>query len=113
MLPRLGYCLVIRTVCIVLNGEHNGKTLNDVLDIWGRTALGKNAERFFVKLLILKEAMDIYSADSFVFLIVFNGNAIIMWNDEEINIKKGDSIFISANFKAELKGKAEILHSHI
>ena len=57
--------------------------------------------------------MDIHSADSFVSLIVLNGNAIIMWNDEEINIKKGDSIFIPANFKAEIKGNAEILYSHI
>lgn len=32
--------------------------------------------------------LELYSADSFVSLIVLNGNAIIKWNDEEINIKK-------------------------
>ena len=31
---------------IVLNGEHQGKTLNEVLEIWGKSALGKNAESF-------------------------------------------------------------------
>ena len=57
--------------------------------------------------------MDICAVDSFVSLIVLTGNAIIMWNDEEINIKKGDSIFIPANLKTKLKGNAEILYSHI
>ena len=31
---------------IVLNGEHKGKTLSEVLEIWGKTALGKRAEKF-------------------------------------------------------------------
>ena len=70
-------------------------------------------DKFFVKLLNLNEPMDICAVDSFVSLIVLTGNAIIMWNDEEINIKKGDSIFIPANLKTKLKGNAEILYSHI
>lgn len=70
-------------------------------------------DKFSAKLLNLNEHMDIYSSDSFISLIVLNGIAIIMWNDEEINIKKGDSIFIPANLKAEIKGDAEILYSHI
>lgn len=70
-------------------------------------------DKFSVKLLNLNERMDIYSSDSFVSLIVLDGNAIIKWNDGEINAKKGDSIFIPANFKAEIKGDAEILYSHI
>lgn len=70
-------------------------------------------DKFSAKLLNLNEPMDICAIDSFVSLIVLTGNAIIMWNDEEINIKKGDSIFIPANLKTELKGNAEILYSHI
>jgi mannose-6-phosphate isomerase len=31
---------------IVLNGEHKGKTINEVLEIWSKSALGKNAEKF-------------------------------------------------------------------
>ncbi|MDD6478719.1 MAG: class I mannose-6-phosphate isomerase [Oscillospiraceae bacterium] len=30
----------------VINGEHKGKTITEVLDIWGKSALGKNAEKF-------------------------------------------------------------------
>ncbi len=70
-------------------------------------------DKFSAKLLNLNEPMDICAVDSFVSLIVLTGNAIIMWNDEEINIKKGDSIFIPANLKTELKGNAEILYSYI
>ena len=70
-------------------------------------------DKFSAKLLNLRESMDIYSTDSFVSLIVLRGNAIIEWNDGEINAKKGDSIFIPANLKTELKGNAEILYSHI
>jgi len=70
-------------------------------------------DKFSAKLLNLNERMDIYSSDSFISLIVLDGNAIIKWNDGEINAKKGDSIFVPANFKAELKGDAEILYSHI
>lgn len=70
-------------------------------------------DKFSAKLLNLNEPMDIYSSDSFISLIVLDGNAIIKWNDGEINANKGDSIFVPANFKAEIKGKAEILYSHI
>ena len=70
-------------------------------------------DKFSAKLLNLRESMDIYSTDSFVSLIVLRGNAIIEWNDGEINAKKGDSIFIPANLKTELKGNAEILYSYI
>ena len=70
-------------------------------------------DKFSAKLLNLNERMDIYSSDSFISLIVLDGNAIIKWNDGEINAKKGDSIFIPANLKTELKGNAEILYSQI
>ena len=44
----------------VLNGEFAGKTLTEVLEIWGKEALGKNAERFtyFPLLIKLIDAKD-------------------------------------------------------
>ena len=84
------------------------------------TVKGKNTikelavcDKFSAKLLKLNEYMDIYLADSFISLIVLDGNAIIKWNDEELNIKKGYSIFIPAGLKTELIGNAEILYSYI
>ena len=49
---------------IVLNGEHSGKTLSEVLDIWGKSALGKNAEKFsyfpiLIKLIDAKQKLSV------------------------------------------------------
>ncbi len=49
---------------IVLNGEHKGKTLNEVLDVWGKSALGKNAEKFsyfpiLIKLIDAKQKLSV------------------------------------------------------
>jgi len=33
---------------IAFNGEHKGKTTNEVLEIWGKSALGKNAEKILI-----------------------------------------------------------------
>lgn len=49
---------------IVLNGEHKGKTINEVLEIWGKSALGKNAEKFsyfpiLIKLIDAKQKLSV------------------------------------------------------
>lgn len=49
---------------IVLNGEHKGKTLNEVLDVWGKSSLGKNAEKFsyfpiLIKLIDAKQKLSV------------------------------------------------------
>ncbi len=49
---------------IVLNGEHKGKTLNEVLDIWGKTALGEKAQKFsyfpiLIKLIDAKQKLSV------------------------------------------------------
>ena len=49
---------------IVLNGEHKGKKLNEVLEIWGKSALGKRAEKFsyfpiLIKLIDAKQKLSV------------------------------------------------------
>ena len=49
---------------IVLNGEHKGKTINEVLEIWGKSALGERAEKFsyfpiLIKLIDAKQKLSI------------------------------------------------------
>ena len=49
---------------IILNGEHKGKTINEVLEIWGKSALGKNAEKFsyfpiLIKLIDAKQKLSV------------------------------------------------------
>ena len=68
-------------------------------------------DKFSAKLLTLNELIDIYSPYSFVSLIILDGNANIKWGTEEIEAKKGDSIFIPAGLEIKLCGNAEILYS--
>jgi mannose-6-phosphate isomerase len=49
---------------IVLNGEYSSKPLNEVLEIWGKSALGKNAEKFsyfpiLIKLIDAKQKLSV------------------------------------------------------
>lgn len=49
---------------VVLNGEHKGKTINEVLEIWGKAALGKNAKKFsyfpiLIKLIDAKQKLSV------------------------------------------------------
>ena len=82
------------------------------------TTDGKNSirelaacDKFTAKLLNIEEPMSISSTESFISLIVLNGNANIKWNDDVIKAKKGDSIFIPAGLEIKLYGKAELLYS--
>lgn len=82
------------------------------------TVDGKNSirelavcDKFTSKVITLNDAMNICLEDSFVSLLLLEGDITLKWNDGEIKAKKGDSIFIPANFKTEIIGKAEILYS--
>ena len=51
--------------------------------------------------------------DSFVSLLVLNGEISVKSQDGEIKASKGGSVFIPCGVKAEIKGKAELLYSYI
>ena len=70
-------------------------------------------EQFTAKLLDLNGSIDVYSSDSFISIIVLDGNMSIKWDSEEIKAQKGDSIFIPADFSVEICGKSQILYSCI
>lgn len=68
-------------------------------------------DKFTSKVIKLNDTMNICLEDSFISLLLLDGYITLKWNDGEIKAKKGDSIFIPANFKTEIIGKAEILYS--
>ena len=70
-------------------------------------------DKFFANLLELNTQIELYSPESFVSLIVLDGNVSIKWSDSEIIAKKGDSVFVPACLKAVLSGQAEILYSYV
>ena len=81
---------------------------------------GKNTVRrlaqcefFTANLLKLEENCPIKTNDSFVSLLILDGKACLTWENEKLNLSKGDSVFVPANFQTELNGKAEVLISYV
>lgn len=71
---------------IVLNGEHKGKTLNEVLEIWGESALGKNAEKFsnfpiLIKLIDAKQKLlvQVHPNDEYALVNEGEFGKTVMW----------------------------------
>ena len=84
------------------------------------TKLGNNTLRelascdlFKASVLELCDSIEICEKESFVSLVVLDGELTVKWEENEINAKKGDSIFVPANFKVNLIGKAQILCSKV
>ncbi len=57
--------------------------------------------------------LGLYDNDSFVSLLLLDGNITLSYAGGTMNLKKGDSVFIPATLKVKLTGKAQIIHSHI
>ena len=56
--------------------------------------------------------MSICEEDTFVSLVVIEGNASINYaNADGFNVNKGDSFFIPAGLDIEIKGDAQLLYS--
>lgn len=70
-------------------------------------------ELFGAGVISLKEKFSIKSNDSFTSLVVLDGNAKIKWKKDEMEVKKGDSVFIPAGFDIHIEGEAEILASYV
>ncbi len=70
-------------------------------------------EQFTANLLKLKGKMTVAEKDTFVSLVVIDGNLSVSWGENNIDAKKGDSIFVPANFEVELNGDAEVLYCFV
>ena len=70
----------------VLNGEYAGKTISEVLQIWGADALGKNAESFsyfpiLIKLIDAKQklSVQVHPADDYALSVEGEYGKTEMW----------------------------------
>ena len=84
------------------------------------TKIGNNFKRelascdlFTASVLELCDSVEVFEKDSFVSLVLLDGEVTVKWKENEINAKKGDSIFVPANFKVNVSGKAQILISKV
>ncbi len=70
-------------------------------------------ELFSADLITLDSKTEIGNDDSFVSLVVLNGEATLEWNGEKISLNKGASVFIPAGITVMISGSAEILKSWV
>ncbi len=68
---------------------------------------------FTTGVISLKKSTVINTQESFVSLVVLDGEMTLEWDGGKIDAKKGNSIFIPAKTKIKLKGKAEVLCSYV
>ena len=68
---------------------------------------------FNVKVIDLSGQIELCQKDSFVSLLMLEGEAVLEYTDGCINLKKADSVFIPAGIDIIVKGKAKILVSRV
>ena len=70
-------------------------------------------EFFKTELLNLNNKYVINNKESFVSIVILDGCVKLEWQDGNLALKKGDSVFIPADFEVIIDGKAEILCSSV
>lgn len=70
-------------------------------------------EYFTTELINLDGNVGLYDNDSFISLLVLDGEVSLSYTGGMMKLKKGDSVFVPATLKTRLTGTAEILYSHL
>ena len=65
------------------------------------------------EIIYLKNKYSFKNDDSFTSLLVLEGSATLKCKNDEMKLKKGDSVFVPAGFETCLTGDAEILKSYV
>lgn len=68
---------------------------------------------FSTQLIKLKGSVGIYEDDSFISLLVLDGELSVSYPASTMRLKKGDSLFVPANTKIKLSGEADIMYTHL
>lgn len=68
---------------------------------------------FTTELIHLDGNVGIYDNDSFISLLVLEGEVSLSYTGGMMKLKKGDSLFIPAGLKMRLSGTAEIIYTHM
>ncbi|MEE1239594.1 MAG: type I phosphomannose isomerase catalytic subunit [Acutalibacteraceae bacterium] len=72
-----------------------------------------SCDLFTAELLKLDGETKLLERDSFISLLVLDGDINISWDVGNITAEKGGSVFVPADFEVKISGKAEILCSRV
>ena len=68
---------------------------------------------FNSELISLDGNVGIYDNDSFISLLILDGEASLSYTGGMMRLKKGDSVFVPAGLKIRLTGTSEIMYTHM
>ena len=68
---------------------------------------------FTTELIKLDGNVGVYDDDSFISLLVLDGEISLSYTGGMMKLKKGDSVFLPAGLKTRLSGTAEIIYTHM
>ena len=68
---------------------------------------------FTAKVIGLNGTFSCKEEDSFLSLLILEGNARLEGETETLTVQKGDSVFVPAREKVQISGNAEILYSYV
>lgn len=68
---------------------------------------------FTTEIINLDGNVGLYDNDSFISLLILDGEVSLSYTGGMMKLKKGDSVFIPATLKTRLCGTAEIMYSHM
>ncbi len=72
-----------------------------------------SCEYFSTELISLDGNVGVYDNDSFISLLILDGEVTLSYTGGMMRLKKGDSVFLPAGLKVRLCGAAEILYTHM
>lgn len=68
---------------------------------------------FTAELINLDGNVGVYDNESFISLLVTEGEVLLSYTGGMMSLKKGDSVFVPATLKVSLIGTAEIIYTHM
>lgn len=72
-----------------------------------------SCEYFTTELISLDGNVGVYNNDSFISLLILDGEVSLSYTGGMMRLKKGDSVFLPAGVKTRLCGTAEILYTYM
>ena len=72
-----------------------------------------SCQYFTTSLIKLDGNVGVYDNDSFISLLILDGEVSISYTGGMMKLKKGDSLFLPAGLKTRVSGTAEILYTHM
>lgn len=73
----------------------------------------ESCELFTVEKIDLNGKTTVFCKESFVSLVCLNGSYDLLWENQNIKLEKGSSVFVPAGLEISLFGNAEFLYSRV